>query len=1532
MSKNHFISLSSVAFFYGLLQICTVAFLPNANLYALQLDNPPSFDVNKLKIDFREYNSETLVGEINSRADFSDRKGTIEFWISRTWQNELFNESPDDNQSMCVISNGGTNVKRKVKVARNQGFNRVEVDEEKAFLTAKWAVNINEREIYFQSGETTVATKLFGQDRVLELNEKLHVAIVFSPGATTGQVRVTPYVNGLPRQASQIGWNTAVGGGLLRVGSFDGQSKFLIGLVGQVRIWSETYDAGTVGKLMRYPQFYAGRGIRCPGTSPGISGPQFSNLVTFVKPLSAGDRFQNPIAVEGSWVNANQKNPKPGPPPPGFSKAFGDIELPPAFSVVRIGKSLCCLYRDGIFAGYFRRTGPTPSNWQLQLREGIVLDASFKANPDRIEIKHEGQLARFGVPASEVMVLERPTSLDGGKPVEDNSTLIKGDSLKYYKTNFRTYDIGEMQAVEFWANTGTEEKFVFVPPEEQDATDYYKAGEFERIVPNGLHFLANTTNVVTSEAQLVSSQREMAAMYSAHLGGSAMVSPGVTLSANVKFQNNTENLSSNKSSSIFTEASWVDHRLVFNPAQMQIHPDFAGAIVQLQSDLDFEKFRQEWGTHYAVGVTYGGMMVYEHEMTESMFKESAQYEVDVEAGLKVKAGEDELGGLSAGVGTNQKTSKEKLTSIDKSKVQIVGENKSFATKTESQTANFEKAVPIYLDLRPLYELLSPMYFDDPKIYHDLRTRMRSSLSQYSARLTSQVKSAPSTNFEVQPDGSRIYKSTIPRYSETYRVDLTQLWAMHLYEATYGDGADSTADVFGKISLTAKVRGKDGNVAEYKRVGTGDKYPFSLWERTEAAYFEFPEGWGDIAGDIPKEVDVVLGDDIAPQDVMIEVVADLSENSAWKSRPTTVKTYLFLGGARPEKEMKTLREQYSGVYVFTDDDQEASGSARYLEADYAADREYLNLGWKAIFRKGASDKAIERKFKAALEDQLARRASEAEVKLGPAPIIDLPYDKSDVPTEFSGRDLVSPQDLVFYDPLDCSRRNLVVRNGSQRGFGLNFIAPRYDSQIGSVNYFGIQEYPQFKEYGLSLNSLECQTILTNWDPTEFTICFDAKPASSPTTMLSGEICGDSGQDFRSRWISVETDANGALVIKLLGFNLILGRYLDATIETGATLRPNQWNRIIVAYDWAARRVYGRVNGMAFDKPVAVPEFMIAIAGSQNSAEGINARLAIPQSFKGQLDEFFLFDSALNPTQVQQLHDRPRLAPTAETPVIAADHLRTFAVGGSNPRSITGFVEAYTRALQSDPYFLEGEIPQPWSIVTKDARNYSTERGDLIETVQSCVAIREFVNNVAGKSHLVGFRDLAPADQEYVKTRRDIGGQESVVPPTINRSGTNTEIAFVNGPLDGVKLQDRARPDFLTNRPIEFVSNGPITESNEETLPKGSKIWLHEYVLEEKDLPVTKMPLDARVTEYTLTGDLKFTRAKQESSHCSYKMRSSSEFRRQDDGEIIEQMHYHFLFQDNLYTDSERLLVTEGELPKDREFWLTQQSWMARMQTR
>jgi hypothetical protein len=207
-------------------------------------------------------------------------------------------------------------------------------------------------------------------------------------------------------------------------------------------------------------------------------------------------------------------------------------------------------------------------------------------------------------------------------------------------------------------------------------------------------------------------------------------------------------------------------------------------------------------THYAYAITYGARGEQQTTFSKSALATLASNKTNVEDGIgleiqqKIKGVPVNASGSFDQTSGSAASAKLNATSgVNQTSYQCVGGSSC----TEGKPDIGDAAIPIYLHLRPLDELLAPPYFDDPEIVVDFRQAVRAALAR-------KLQTTPATD----PTSIRLVRITV----DSVQCAKDQWWLggllchgealarmrLSMALAVYGIHADGTAEFLGDTPI------------------------------------------------------------------------------------------------------------------------------------------------------------------------------------------------------------------------------------------------------------------------------------------------------------------------------------------------------------------------------------------------------------------------------------------------------------------------------------------------------------------------------------------------------------------------------------------------------------------------------------------------------------------------------------------------------------------------------------------------------------
>ncbi len=350
----------------------------------------------------------------------------------------------------------------------------------------------------------------------------------------------------------------------------------------------------------------------------------------------------------------------------------------------------------------------------------------------KIYLKVNGKtLQRFDIP-------DRPPAPNQTKV--DNEFLF-GNQIRNLRSALHGWDPVFLNPFDFSDPQGGKKADLFTYP----AYGYTQSARM--VVPKGFEFIdlqsgngRKEHTEVKTESEL---QESLGGMISVGGGVEGMVAAG-SFSANASFSGKSKVLESGNSA--FTLGQAINRRaaLVLDKANARLAEPFVLAVQQaVANNPDIEAARElveQFGTHYPHGIVLGGRIIEMVELDAHTWGTIESYDIGVGGAVEGRVGP------SAGPNASLTATLAVDTGFENSFNQTLQNQKDSWTTSGGQggaaagnwSVSDETMAPIYLDLRPLSELLAPPFFMDPAVFDRLRPLVREAMVDYVVRVAEPV--------------------------------------------------------------------------------------------------------------------------------------------------------------------------------------------------------------------------------------------------------------------------------------------------------------------------------------------------------------------------------------------------------------------------------------------------------------------------------------------------------------------------------------------------------------------------------------------------------------------------------------------------------------------------------------------------------------------------------------------------------------------------------------------------------------------------
>lgn len=370
--------------------------------------------------------------------------------------------------------------------------------------------------------------------------------------------------------------------------------------------------------------------------------------------------------------------------------------------------------------------------------------------------------------------------------------------------NFKGFNIAHLDPIDLQLTTGTSRNVFKLPAEDSHNYHYTSAG---KIVPNGLIYRGDREAINQARTSMIENDQAYQEAWNFNLGMNIGI-PGASFGANFSHQESMQRASETKKSLSLTLAQEVKYALVLDRSRMELDDDFRQAILDLRDAgllLPFDEYQKAidnfiitYGTHYPYAVTYGGMAYLtkrwsQEEISkaqESGSSASAEASGTIEG---VTVGGNIGGGSSSSIKTGAGSEQSGY------RLGTIGGEISMGAEGGGWSLPEGAEVPVFLDLRPISDLFSPLYFEDASIWTALRaivdTRLKAYERKFKWSTTSWVQPPPipapvpiATQLKTDDDSDLIITVTKPAsYPDNKFLEGRNMVRVRLVVEEGGDG-------------------------------------------------------------------------------------------------------------------------------------------------------------------------------------------------------------------------------------------------------------------------------------------------------------------------------------------------------------------------------------------------------------------------------------------------------------------------------------------------------------------------------------------------------------------------------------------------------------------------------------------------------------------------------------------------------------------------------------------------------------------------
>ncbi|MEM9851001.1 MAG: MAC/perforin domain-containing protein, partial [Pseudomonadota bacterium] len=399
------------------------------------------------------------------------------------------------------------------------------------------------------------------------------------------------------------------------------------------------------------------------------------------------------------------------------------MELVPSVHVERPGFVLYSSTGRALRFGRWDETIFRPVSQDLTLYKAL---AEKPVEAPVLRVLGPGRLTLSGM-ADDLQLVESPPDVELSDTF--NNTFVSLSKAVNLQANYMGYDLLQMDPLRL-TDTGTTKPVFRMPA--GDSKGYYDANRI--FVPRGLTYRPEFTGKNNSTVHSSDTYAEFRDSFSTTVtaGVSGKLSP-VSFSTSLRMAEARQSISENKVSKTMGMAKSVFYDLILDKSEIALADGFREDVARLAETRNFTGFIETYGTHYASAVVYGGIGVLEIDATERMRQTLRERGV----GLKIETGvlldAETQTKASFGVEHNKEhaeTFRDVVGTQTESFYWIGGTHAG--VEHNSWSVGTDGVVPVHVALRPIHELLSPLFFDDPDVFVRVRLELKRAIENREA--------------------------------------------------------------------------------------------------------------------------------------------------------------------------------------------------------------------------------------------------------------------------------------------------------------------------------------------------------------------------------------------------------------------------------------------------------------------------------------------------------------------------------------------------------------------------------------------------------------------------------------------------------------------------------------------------------------------------------------------------------------------------------------------------------------------------------
>lgn len=178
----------------------------------------------------------------------------------------------------------------------------------------------------------------------------------------------------------------------------------------------------------------------------------------------------------------------------------------------------------------------------------------------------------------------------------------------------------------------------------------------------------------------------------------------------------------------WTDQSGVDHM------RQPLDPAFRDAVAQLPTEFGDGKallaFIQRFGTHFAERIVYGGTFYAKTTISKETYQKGFQTSDGLEVGGSATIKKVELGGHFKNEKTEGRNNENEHSNSQYEKFSVGGDGSKIYESWKDAVAKERQRAPIEVRFRPIYDVLTTVYFPDDPLIGEKNRLVRAGLKTY----------------------------------------------------------------------------------------------------------------------------------------------------------------------------------------------------------------------------------------------------------------------------------------------------------------------------------------------------------------------------------------------------------------------------------------------------------------------------------------------------------------------------------------------------------------------------------------------------------------------------------------------------------------------------------------------------------------------------------------------------------------------------------------------------------------------------------